>query len=241
MVGCWKDERMRVGKRLKLTLEDFWTTRCRLPWCGTIPFDKNLWIKRVFHVFLELYWRMLLEQASVNTYVCYICGDFHSWVEIRHAALMMTSLPKCQNVRISYRQKPLCVKRTWQKNTLPRYQNYESRGIHDIIFENGRNILPKKGILITCIVPTLPRSLGLTSWKPHTTTLASGRSVTTRRSMLVQKAVNGNQPWSYCRWHLRERGVGWVWRVGLLGCKKVGIGNLGNFGTFFIYRVHRSI
>ena len=163
----------------------------------------------------ELYWKMLLEQASVNTDVCYICGDFHSWVEIRHAALMIWH--PCQNAKMSgfLTDKHLCVKRTSQKNTLPRYQNYESRGIHDIILENGSKIVPKQVSWSHALNQPCRDPLVWPSWKATPPALASGRSVTTRRSMLVQKAVNGNQPWSYCRW---VRG-GWrlSWLKGLLG------------------------
>ena len=213
MVGCWKDERMRVGKRLKLTLQDFWTTRCRLPWRGMISFDKIYELKEssMFSwIILEHVVRASFSQYRVSfSKLCLLyMWRFHSWVCDSQSCLDdMTSLPKCQNVRISYRQKLECEPNMAKENPTQVSTLWIKRNTWHSFYNNG--------ILVACIEPT--QSGDPSVWHPestHTTTLASGRSVTTRRSMLVQKAgKNGNQPWSYCRWHLRERGVGWVWRV----------------------------
>lgn len=139
MVGCWKDERMRVGKRLKLTLQDFWTTRCRLPWRGMISFDKIYELKEssMFSwIILEHVVRASFSQYRVSfSKLCLLyMWRFHSWVAIRNPALMIWH--PCQNAKMSgfLTDKNSSVNRTWQKKTLPRYQHYESRGIHDIVF-----------------------------------------------------------------------------------------------------------
>lgn len=170
---------------------------------------------------------------------------FHSWVAIRNPALMIWHA--CQNAKMSgfLIYKNLSVWNEHRKRTpYPGINTMNEEEYMTNILENGSKIVPKKGILIGDPMHWTNPSEIPWVWHPESHTprpLPRGGQLQLGDQCLCKKRERMAISHDLIAGDTLGGGLVGFEGVGLLGCKKVGIGNLGNFGTFFIYRVHRSI